>query len=171
MAEPADEGPPQPPPFQRRIKVDRSQLIGVGALCVIVIAALAGLLGLRPATASASAGALQVQVRYPQILRYKTSLPLAISVRNTGSSALARVAVQVDRGYLEAFQDVQFTPAAQELSDRHYQVLLRDLSAGETRQVVASLEALQLGRRAAHVRVNADNTPGLDLNWSTTVLP
>jgi hypothetical protein len=114
--------PPQPPPFQRKIIIGRVQAIGVGVLCLIVIAAVAGLLGLKPGHARAAGAGLEVEVQYPRILRYKTSLPLEIRIRNTAGQALANVEVQIARPYLDGFQDVHVTPGAREITERHYRV-------------------------------------------------
>jgi hypothetical protein len=163
--------PPQPPPFQRKIIIGRVQAIGVGVLCLIVIAAVAGLLGLKPGHARAAGAGLEVEVQYPRILRYKTSLPLEIRIRNTAGQALANVEVQIARPYLDGFQDVHVTPGAREITERHYRVVLDQLPAGETREVVTWLEAQRSGRLPASVRVSIAAQPPLDLHWSTTVLP
>lgn len=168
---PRDTHPPQPPPFQRKIIIGRVQAIGVSLLAAIVVAAMTGALGLRPGETQASGGSLEVQVSYPQILRYGTSMPLEVSVRNTGSAALSRVEVRVDRAYLEAFHDVHLTPDAGEISDRHYTVKLANLPPGESRKVVAWLEAHERGRQQARLQVAADTQPALDMDWTTTVLP
>jgi hypothetical protein len=171
MAKQRDTEPPQPPPFQRRIKIPLPQALGLAALCALVVAALAGLLGLTSGETQASNDGLQVTVSYPKVLRYRTSLPLEIEVRNAGSGALNRVDVRIDRSYLEAFQDVRLTPDAREVGARHVTVSLDGLPAGESRKVVAWLEAHQRGRQPARLQVAADSRPALELDWSTTVLP
>ena len=171
MPESRDAQPPPPPPFRRRISIPAMQWVGVGILCLVVGVAMTGVLGLRSGQGSASAGALQVQVKYPGIMRYKTALPLEIRVTNSGAHALAGVTVQIDRRYLEAFEDVHLTPAAQQVTDRHYQVTLAELPAGATREVVAWLDAQRRGRLDASVQVSAGSGPGVDLGWTTTVLP
>ena len=163
--------PPQPPPFQRRIVIARVQAIGIGVLCLIVIAAIAGLLGLKPGHTKAAGAGLEVEVEYPRILRYKTSLPLQIRIRNTAGQALANVDVQIACSYLEGFQDVQVTPDTREITERHYRVVLDELPAGETREVITWLEAQRSGRLPASLRVGVAAQPPLDLHWTTTVLP
>lgn len=163
--------PPQPPHFQRKIVIAPVQAIGVSVLFAIVIAALTGLLGQRPGETQASNGGLEVQVNYPEVLRYKTARPLEINIRNTGSATMNRVDVRIDRAYLDAFQDVRFTPDAREIGARHVTVSLADVPAGESRTVLAWLEAQQRGRQRAHLQIAADSRPALDLDWSTTVLP
>lgn len=171
MTTPRDAQPPQPPPFKRRIVIAPVQAAGLAVLCLIVAAALTGVLGLRPGEARASNEGLEVQVNYPKILRYKTAMPLEINIRNAGGATLNRIDVQISRDYLEAFQDVRFTPDAREVSDRHFTVSLAGLAAGQSRSVVAWLEAREQGRRQATLQVAADGRPALDLAWSTTVLP
>ncbi|WP_280154727.1 hypothetical protein [Piscinibacter sp. XHJ-5] len=163
--------PPQPPPFQRRILIARVQGIGVGVLCLVVIAALSGLLGLRTGEANASGAGLEVHVKYPRILRYKTSLPLEISIRNAGAQALQNVEVQIGRSYLDNFHDVQVTPDTREITERDYRVVLDRLPAGDTREVVAWLEANRSGQLDASLRVVNGTAPALDMRWTTTVLP
>jgi hypothetical protein len=171
MAEHRDTDPPQPPPFQRKIIVARVQAIGVSVLAAIVVAALLGLLGLRPGETQAASGGLEVMVSYPKILRYRTSLPLEVSVKNTGHAALSRVDVRFDRAYIEAFQDVRLTPDPGDVSDRHYTVRLANVPPGESRKVVAWLEAHARGPQRARLQVAAESQPALDLDWTTTVLP
>src|SRR5688572_3572602 len=105
MAKSRDTEPPRPPPFQRKVVIAPVQAIGVSVLAAIVVAALVGVLGLRPGETKASGTGLDVQVSYPHIVRYRTSMPLEVNVKNTGSAPLARVEVRVDRKYLDAFQD------------------------------------------------------------------
>jgi hypothetical protein len=171
MAKPRDTDPPQPPPFQRKIVIAPVQAVGLSVLCLIVAAALAGLLGQRPGETQASNEGLEVRVSYPEVLRYKTAMPLEINVRNAGSATLNRIDVHIARDYLEAFQDVRLTPDAREISERHFTVSLADLRAGQSRKVVAWLEAHERGRRRAQLQVAADSRPALELDWSTTVLP
>jgi hypothetical protein len=166
-----DTDPPQPPQFQRKVVIAPVQAIGLSVLAAIVIAALTGVLGQRPGETQASGGGLAVQVSYPQVLRYKTTQPLSINIRNTGSTTVNRVEVRIDRGYFDAFQDVRFTPDAREIGARHVTVSLSDVPAGESRTVLAWLEAEQRGRQHARLQVAADSHPAVDLDWSTTVLP
>ena len=171
MAKPRDTEPPQPPPFQRKIIISRGQAIGVGMLAAIVVAALVGLLGQRSGEAQASGAGLEVRVSYPKILRYKTSLPLEISVRNASSATMGRIELRIARGYLDAFEDVRFTPDVREIGERHYTVSLAALPAGESRTVVAWLEAQERGNRPGHLQVAAEGRAAIDLDWSTLVLP
>jgi len=170
MADSRGAQPPPPPPFRRRIDIPAMQWAGVGALCLVVVVAMAGMLGLRSGERMASAGVLQVRIKYPETVRYKAALPLEISVTNSGAQALAGVAVQIDRRYLDGFQ-VQFTPAAQQVTERHYQVTLAELPAGATREVVGWLEPHRRGRLDARLQVSASSGPAVELGWSTTVLP
>jgi len=170
-AGPRNDDPPQPPPFQRKVVIAPVQAIGLSVLAAIVIAAMTGVLGQRPGETQASGGGLEVQVSYPEVLRYKTAQPLEINVRNTGSATVNRVDVRIDRGYFDAFEDVRFTPDAREIGARHVTVSLTDVPAGESRTVLAWLEAEERGRKHARLQVAADTGPALDLGWSTTVLP
>lgn len=166
-----DTGPPPPPPFQRKIVIEPVQAIGVSVLAAIVVAALTGVLGQRPGQAQASGGGLEVRVDYPEVLRYKNAQPLAISIRNAGTAPVRQVEVRLDRSYLDAFEDVRFTPDAREIGARHVTVVLAEVPAGESRTVLAWLEAHERGRLHARLQVAADSRPALDLDWSTTVLP
>jgi len=163
--------PPQPPPFQRRIVISGVQAVGVGALLAVVLAALAGVLGLRPGHAAASDGGLEVQAEFPRILRFRTSLPLAIRVRNAGPVALSRVELRLDRAYLHGFQDVRFTPEPAAITERDVRIVLGDLPAGETREVVASLAARVRGELPGGLQLLAHARGPLELRWSTIVLP
>ena len=163
--------PPQPPPFQRRIAIAPVQAIGVGVMLLIVAAALLGWLGLAPGEAHAERGALQVQVNYPHILRYKTAMPLEIRLTNTGTAELPAMSLKLDRDYLDDFQDVRLTPEPARITERHVEVALPALPAGQTQQVVAWLEAHERGRRKAALQVSGGGATALDVEWSTLVLP
>jgi hypothetical protein len=171
MAHDKDSQPPEPPPFKRRITIGRVQWIGMLILGSIVVSAIVGLLGVRAAEMSTSSGPLQVHVTYPETMRYRTALPLQVSVSNSGGSALSNVVVQIDRDYLDSFEDVRLTPNAHEVTPRHYAVVLPSLPAGETRDVVAQLEAQRSGSLPATLKVAAEGGASLDLRWSTRVLP
>lgn len=166
-----DDTPPPPPTFQRRIAIAPVQAVGVGVLLLVVVVAMTGRLGQTPGQLRMERGPLQVQVTYPEIVRFKAAMPLEIRVTNAGSSPLESVSVRLDRDYVDDFQDVRFTPEASRVTDKHVELSLPALAAGETREVVTWLEAHERGRRKARLDVSAGDGAALDMRWSTLVLP
>jgi hypothetical protein len=169
--EPPDREPPSPPPFERKVAFGRLELIGVPLMAVIPLAALTGLLGQRPGATMVTAPPLELRIKYPEVVRYKTTMPLEVAVSNTGSVRLSDVSVQIDRAYLSRFANVQTTPPVEEVTGRHYKVALPDLQPGETRQVMATLEAAERGRHGGTVVVALGHQPAIEAALTTTVLP
>jgi hypothetical protein len=163
--------PPGPPSFRRRIAIAPLQWIGVGLLALIVAVALSGVLGLKSAEASASADGVQLLVRYPSVMRHKTSLPLEVSVTNTGSAPLADMVLQVDRAYLSRFADVKLTPDASQVTERDFEVGMGALPAGQSRRIVTRLEASERGRHDGRVQLAAGGRTLAAVTLSTMVLP
>lgn len=166
-----DDIPPPPPAFQRRIAIAPVQAVGVGMLLLVMVAAMLGWLGQTPGELRTERGPLQVRVIYPQTVRFKAAMPLEIRVTNAGSVPLQAVSIRLARDYVDDFQDVRFTPEASGVTDQHVELSLPALAAGETREVVAWLEAHERGRRKARLDVSAGGEPALDMQWSTLVLP
>ncbi|WP_162605775.1 hypothetical protein [Jiangella aurantiaca] len=74
--------------------------VGIVALSVLVVAALAGLLGPRAATTAASGGGYELTVRHAQITRPSIPIPLEISVRRDGGFD-GPVTLSIDKDLLD----------------------------------------------------------------------
>src|SRR5687768_9383218 len=124
-------GPPTPPALPRSIVFERVQKLGVPALLVLPVVALAIAGGLARTEARSARGGLELTVEHPRLVMFGAPEQLRISVANTGHEPVARVRVEVPQGYLDAFAGVQFTPEAVEPGATE----LGPLWPGETRTV------------------------------------
>ncbi len=163
--------PPQPPPFQRRIQIGWLQVLGVGLLLLIPLAALTGLLGLHEREAQAEGGGLALSVRYPARMHHKTTEVLEVQVRNAGTQALEGVTVRVDGGYLAQFGDTRFMPQVQRLNADGAELDLGVLPPGESRRIVARLEAEGYGGHKGRIVAQARGGEPAALDIATFVLP
>lgn len=171
MNQPDPPQPPQPPPFQRRVQIGWLQMLGVGLLLLIPLAALTGLLGTKEREAQAQGGELALTVRYPVRMHYKTTESLELEVRNAGTQALEGVTVRVDGGYLAQFGDARFMPQVQRLSGGGAELDLGVLPPGESRRIVARLEAEGYGGHKGRIVAQARGGEPAALDIATLVLP
>lgn len=166
--------PPQPPPppaFRRRVRIPRLQMAGIALLAALPAAALLGAFGVGDRQASASAGPLQLQVRYADRLRYYMAHPLELRVTNRGSEPLPTVRVSVSAGYLAAFSNVSYEPAPRLLTAEAAEFELRDLAAGQTQRIVVHLEADAYGRHDGRVTAAPGGGGPAEIALSTRVFP
>ena len=134
--------PPEPPQVPARVRIGSVQAVGVPLLALLPVVALTGLLGEREGHAgSVSAGGVSLRADYPTVLRFRTLHELRITVSNEGSTPLPSASLQIDHSYLRAFTRVQTTPAVEVVTPQHHEVNLGPLAPGESRRVVATLEA------------------------------
>lgn len=162
--------PPSPPHIPRRVAFDRGQLAGVVLLLAVPALALCGVFGTTEGTARAAVGELEVVVRHPERLRYKTRHSLDVTLHNRGSRPLPGVTVAFDLDYLAAFADVRFDPPGGAVNAA-YEVALGAIAPGETRHVRATLEAQQYGRHRGTVVVGAAGARSGRLAVATLTLP
>ena len=163
--------PPTPPVFERRLRFGWTQIIGVGLLALLPLAALTGVLGTTERQTSARSGSLLLEARYPSTLHYKGSHTVVLDLRNDGEQALSDVRVRFDSAYLSRFEGVQFTPQATRLDERHAEVSLGAIEAGASQRVVLLLEASEYGRPQGSIAALADGTAEARVQVSTLVLP
>ncbi|AKJ27851.1 hypothetical protein [Caldimonas brevitalea] len=163
--------PPAPPPFDRRLELDRLQWIALLVLWLLPIAGLTGVLSPATRSADSTAGPLALQVEYPHRLRHKTALAMRITVKNTGSAELARVTLRVDQSYLREFSAARFEPQAQRIADDRYELELQALRPGETRHWVVEFEGDDWGRYSGHVSAAGPAGEAAEVGVSTLVLP
>lgn len=83
--------------------------IGIVALCLLVVAALAGALGPRAATTTASGGGYELTVRHGQITRPGLPIPLEITVERPGGFDGA-VTLAVSRDLLDRLDFNNWSP-------------------------------------------------------------
>lgn len=134
--------PPDPPPMERRLRIDRVQLVAISIMGLVALLALSGLFGESTSESrSAAGGLLAVRVSYPSRLRYHQQEALEIAVQNVGPGPLEPVALEIDRRYLEAFSVPTITPDADRVTSEAYVVQLGRLLPGQVRRVAMQVEA------------------------------
>lgn len=146
-----DPKPPRPPELGRAFKPDPSQLVGVGALAVLVLLAALGVFGSQRGQVATRDGPLAIEIRHPTRLRYKMIDVIDVAITNTGASDLEAVTIRFDRGLLDAFSGLRFTPAVTTVSGDVYEVELSRVAAGATRTVTVEVQAEAYWRHAGFV--------------------
>jgi hypothetical protein len=136
-----DTRPEQPPPIRPRIRMRRGEFIGMCAIALIPVLALAGVFGPELGHARRASGALQLDVRYPSLTRHQLRETLEARVANLSGETLPHVTLTFDPSYISGFSGVSFVPPA----DRAYAVELRNLQPRESRLVTVELEAERYG--------------------------
>jgi hypothetical protein len=134
--------PPDPPPMDRKVRIDRVQLVSIPIMVLVALLALSGLLGESTSESrSAEGGPLAVRVSYPSRLRFHQQEALEIAVHNVGPGPLEPVAVEIDRTYLEAFSVSTIIPDADRVTSDAYVIQLGRLLPGQVRRVTMQVEA------------------------------
>lgn len=161
--------PPQPPEIERHVILPPRRIIGVGLLLLFPILAAAGILGNHEASVRRSSGSLQVEVDYPDRLRYFTEQPLDVTIRNTGSEP-KKATVRIDRDYLLAFTDESYVPDPERITQTSVEFNLGSIPPGETRRVQIELTAQRYGPQSGRVRIESDGIQE-EFGVRTFVLP
>ena len=162
--------PPEPPPFPRKVRAGWLQVVGVGLLSLLPIAALTGAFeGEREATASA--GDLELEVRYPHRMRHGTSATLEVRLANRGRDRLTGARVHLPDAYLSGFGDFRFMPEPQRLDEQGVRVAIGELAPGQTRKLIVALKAEQSGVHDGRISAAAADGAAAQLEVTTLVLP
>jgi hypothetical protein len=143
--------PPRAPDTARAFAPAPHHLVGIAVLGMLVVAAIAGAFGATEATAVAETASLRLSVAYPERTRAKLDHVMSVEVANRGGTDLPRVTLRFDRGYLDGFAAVAFTPDVARVTRDAYLIDLDDVAAGETRLVSVSLRAEERWSRAGFV--------------------
>lgn len=137
-------------------------VLGVPAVGLLLL----GTVGSTASSARAWSGTLALDVEFPARHRRGATDTLAVRVSNRSSRTMPLVSLRVDRAYLAAFADVAFTPPP----DAAGALVLRDVRAGETREVRVRLTAADVGRHDGGVTATHGSTR-LVAQVRTIVLP
>jgi hypothetical protein len=103
--------PPQPPDQPSRLRLSRSQWVGLPLMALVPVLALAGAFGERRERRQEAHGALLVAAHLPTRLRYRQRMTLDVSVTNRGGTSLDDVRIRVDSAYLDRFSGVSLSPS------------------------------------------------------------
>lgn len=143
--------PPDAPEIRRRIVLQPYQRIGLPLLMIWPLLALLGVFGERRATARAGDGALQVEVRFPAVFRYKMLNAIDVHVTNRGSVHIDTLTVSLDTAYAKRFSTVMAVPPF----TGSFVIDVLDLHAGEERAIRIELQAERYWRHEGSLSVAA----------------
>ena len=129
-------GPPKPPPLPRRFRFWPHQWVTIPLLLAVPVLGLAGVFDENRDTKTAFLGNVEMKVRYPTRLRVTHVSHTEIEVKNVSDTPLTELELELDRKYVEAFEEVQFVPDV----DRPFVVPVGDLEPGETKRVYVDLK-------------------------------
>jgi len=149
--------------------------VTTGALALLLVAALTGVLGDRTAQASASDDGWTTTVTYAASARPGLDVPFRIAVTRQGGFD-GPVDVAIDRAYLEIFESQRFFPEPSgETGDARTVVLTFDPPAGSDTLVVSYdayvQPASQVGRAGWVGVVEADGRVVAVAQFRTVLLP
>ncbi len=133
--------PPRPPEFGRSFDPARYQLVGIGLLSALIVAALAGAFGIATGHAVARGTGIALVVDYPERWRSKDVYTIEVEVTRTGARDVVPIAVAFDRRYFHAYAATRFEPNVAYVTDDAYVVELRDVRPGETRLITTEVQA------------------------------
>jgi hypothetical protein len=161
----------QPAHLRRRARWGRRFILALAG--VLVLAGATSLLGVRTASASASAGGWSMTVRYPQIARAGMDVQWQVKVTHPGGFP-EPIRLAVDASYFDIFETQGFHPEpSTETRDGSLLRLEFDPPPGDV--FVVDFDAYiqpssQLGRRS-HVYLLDGDQPRLSLGYRTWLWP
>lgn len=161
-----DQEPPKPPSIAPRVRLHRSEMIGLPFLFLLPLLAVIGLFGPTTEVAQGRSGAVEWSAEYPSRMRSQNADRLIVRVQNRSGSLIPQVSVAFDPAYIHAFASVAFDPAP----DTPYVVDIHDLGPGESRLVSIQLTAEEYGSRRGWVSLSADG-PQARIELNTFVFP
>lgn len=163
--------PPQPPPFERRLKFPPLQIVGMVYILILPVLAVLGVFGESFASIDASGPTLEMSVDYPSRYRYKMTNPVNVTLRNVSGEVLDTVTVSFDADYIDQFSNVTFTPSVDTVTGNEYQVELTDIGPGETRVVTVEIRAERYWRHSGTITASPGSGEPIEVKISTTVFP
>jgi hypothetical protein len=132
---------PEPPEIRRRFRTAAYQLIGVGAMLLVVLLGASRMFGAITGLVTAEEGPLRIEVTYPERIRHSWTGTIEARVTNIGTEELQAAVVRFDPGFLEGFSFSSFTPNVDRILAEAYEVELHDIGAGQVRLVLVHLQA------------------------------
>ena len=159
--------PPSPPDVPRSVRLYPYQGAALTIFTIVVVLALFGVFGESAAMTEESRGALRVRVEHPSRLRHLQTEALRVWVSNASNAPFDTVTVTFDTAYVNRFENVAFTPSA----DEAYVVRLIDVPGGATRLVDVDLRASDYGRHRGSITVGAGGADAVRIAIRTFVFP
>lgn len=127
--------PPPAPLFERRIRFDWPELIGLPLLAVLPLLALCGLFDEQRALVAARQHGLLVKVDYPSRLRFEHDSALDVVIRNERATPISNVRLVMDRAFLAHFDRLHFEPPSGTLHADRWELALPTIAPGDARHV------------------------------------
>jgi len=161
-----------PPDFRRKVLVSWPQRFGLGAVLLIPLLSLFGVLGDRRLIANATSADLRVRVESPRCARYGNSVRLKIQVVLLGGNNPRRaVEIGLPQSYLDRFISIHVDPASARQNSRE-RVVLPALAPGQTDlDVVVDLTPERYGWARGIVRVGIASGETVEIGLKTFIFP
>lgn len=169
MAQRTDSpSPPAPPEIRHRLAMPRRQWIALALIAIVPVLALLGVFGITRDRASATSGALRLEVDYPSRLRHKVLDRIELLVTNVGPHVIDSAEVAIDTAYLAHFSDVTVTPTPPE---RAFVVPVAGLAPGGHVTIVVQVRAEGPGRHTGTLEARRPRSAGARVPVATLVFP
>jgi hypothetical protein len=143
------------------------------AILLVVIAALAGYLGMQTRTVSATSGGYRLQLEYPHIARPGMDTPWQLTITHPGGFD-GPVDVQVTGSYFDIFESQGVTPQpSKETEDDHWWTMTFDKPPGDTLVIDFDIYVQPFSQegRSGTARVLEDGRPAASLDFRTRLVP
>lgn len=163
--------PPPPPEMERKLKFYPYQWITIPLMILLPLLAMTGILDNYTDQITSGNDTLQVQISYPARTMYRTRGTIIIDVRNLSDNTLTGLTVSVDRSFLTAFGDVQFTPDDLDITDTAYILSLDNLPSGATQRITVHYEPDHYWQHSGTLTADAAEAAPVQVNLTTFVLP
>ncbi len=165
MTEPREE-PPQAPEVQPRLRFRKLEIVGVGIMALLPLAALAGAFGPAMERQEARAGSLTIEAEYPSRIRNAMTERITVDLSNEAAAPVSDIEVAFEPAFVEAFENLMFTPEP----EHPYVFTIDTLEPGETRRIAIEVLAREYGRHEGTIGV--DHAGGTaELPVRTTIFP
>jgi hypothetical protein len=163
--------PPQPPQFHTKLISYPAQIIGIGIMSLLLVAALLGIFGKTTDTVQASSRELTLAVEYGSRIRYGQPQTLQIALTNHSEQPLEGAIIRLERDYLTHFSDIQIIPSDVRITEQSYDILLNAVNAGETRLVMIEMRAERAGMYESAVVIAVGDETRLTVRFSSVTFP
>jgi hypothetical protein len=140
---------------------------------LFVVAGLAGYLGMKSQTASASGGGYRLQLQYARIARPGMDVPWQLTITRPGGFT-GPVTVEVTSSYMDIFESQGISPEpSQETQDAQWWRMTFDPPPGNTLVVSFDIyvQPFSQAGRSGTARVLEDGKPAASVDFKTTLVP
>jgi hypothetical protein len=157
--------PPTPPEVERRLRLHRTQAIGIPLLLLLALLGLLGVLGPATDEVVVEEAGWRVSVEWPDRLRYGQRGRIHVRAASTAGTA-GTVRVRVEPAYLAGFEDVAATPAL----DHDMAWPAAELEAGAAATFLVEFVPRRPGLRRGTLEIEGDGV-ARRIRFSTLIFP